>query len=428
MKSHITHRFVTPIGVLVALISAGWSDLAHATPRMSLTSGTPCLACHTNPTGGGGRTELGWSSMSNVGAITYEDVGLSPDETNMLVDGLLSIGLDIRVQGARLGSPTIDEATNETVYPGMTFFPMQFQPYVTVTPADGLTIYGTYLPGPDSFKEDNGACDPVFAGMACYEGYVMYEPDTTWPTVRAGVFQPAIGIRHDDHTMLIRGDANDRRRPIIAPNYAEPGIEVITQPVTWFRVEAGGYQPAGLDDALNEGTKTADLAPMAYNLRVSFTPYIAIPIEVEAEDDGFGDFDDFGDEPETEDYIINSWFGASAYGSGDFLMVNGFMGLGIHEGVSFVAETSYSQRTIDYTTLNHLVGLWYTPIPWLSTAIRYEYATTTLANDRMAKTQALVAGLEFFPTPYMEVRPEYRLVETDAYRFGHATVQIHLFY
>ena len=61
-------------------------------------------------------------------------------------------------------------------------------------------------------------------------------------------------------------------------------------------------------------------------------------------------------------------------------------------------------------------------------AIRYEYATTTLANDRMAKTQALVAGLEFFPTPYMEVRPEYRLVETDAYRFGHATVQIHLFY
>ena len=126
--------------------------------------------------------------MSNAGAITYEDVGLSPDETNMLVDGLLSIGLDIRVQGARLGSPTIDEATNETVYPGMTFFPMQFQPYVTVTPADGLTIYGTYLPGPDSFKEDNGVCDPVFAGMACYEGYVMYEPESTWPTVRAGCF------------------------------------------------------------------------------------------------------------------------------------------------------------------------------------------------------------------------------------------------
>ena len=166
MKSHITHRICTTIGALVALISTGWSDLAQATPRMSLTSGTPCLACHTNPTGGGGRTELGWSSMSNVGAITYEDVGLSPDETNMLVDGLLSIGLDIRVQGARLGSPTIDESTNETVYPDMTFFPMQFQPYVTVTPAEGLTIYGTYLPGPDSFKGDNGVCDPVFAGMA----------------------------------------------------------------------------------------------------------------------------------------------------------------------------------------------------------------------------------------------------------------------
>ena len=73
---------------------AGATSLKHD-PAHVMTSGTPCLACHTNPTGGGGRTELGWSSMSNVGAITYEDVGLSPDETNMLVDGLLSIGLDI---------------------------------------------------------------------------------------------------------------------------------------------------------------------------------------------------------------------------------------------------------------------------------------------------------------------------------------------
>ena len=108
-------------------------------------------------------------------------------------------------------------------------------------------------------------------------------------------------------------------------------------------------------------------------------------------------------------------------------MVNGFMGLGIHEGVSFVAETSYSQRTIDYTTFNHLVGLWYTPLNGSAPPFVMNMQPR---HSRMTvwRKPALVAGLEFFPTPYMEVRPEYRLVETDAYRFGHATVQIHLFY
>ena len=367
--------------------------------------------------------------MSNVGAITYEDVGLSPDETNMLVDGLLSIGLDIRVQGARLGSPTIDEATNETVYPGMTFFPMQFQPYVTVTPADGLTIYGTYLPGPDSFKEDNGACDPVFAGMACYEGYVMYEPESTWPTVRAGVFQPAIGIRHDDHTMLIRWG---RQRP--------PTSNHRTQ---LCRARHRGHHPAG--HVVPRGSRrvtspqasttrsmkgprlpTSPRWPTTYGSHLRLTSQYRLRSKPKTMALATLMISVTSPRPRT----TSSTPGLEPVptGAATFELASGFMGLGIHEGVSFVAETSYSQRTIDYTTLNHLVGLWYTPIEWLSTAIRYEYATTTLANDRMAKTQALVAGLEFFPTPYMEVRPEYRLVETDAYRFGHATVQIHLFY
>ena len=38
-----------------------WGGVAQATPRMSLTAGTPCSGCHYSPNGGGGRTELGWS-------------------------------------------------------------------------------------------------------------------------------------------------------------------------------------------------------------------------------------------------------------------------------------------------------------------------------------------------------------------------------
>ena len=69
----------------------------------------------------------------------------------------------------------------------------------------------------------------------------------------------------------------------------------------------------------------------------------------------------------------------------------------------------------------------YTPWSWVSASLRAERAQTQTATDESITWQ-YVAGLEFFPVPYIEVRPEYRLVETDDYRFGQATLQVHLFY
>lgn len=422
------------LGALFLLQAA----VAWGTPRMSLVAGTPCIACHVNPTGGGGRTEVGWGSMYRAGALDYGDLGISAlheAQDNELLDDLVSVGVDFRLQAARLGNPSLDESGGqmEVVVPDVTVFPMQLQPYVTIKPAEGLSLYATFAAGPETFR--GKVCDEVFPGMSCYEAFALYEPSGTLPTVRAGVFQPAIGIRHDDHTLVIRGDARDRRRPIIAPNYAEPGAEVIWQPATWFRTELGGYAPLGLDKTLNENSDTAQLWPVAYNLRVTFQPYLRIPIASKAAEDGFGE-DDFGDDGFGEDdfggageeYVINTWAGASAYGSGDFLLLNGFLGAGIHEGLSLVVEGSHSRRgDFQYETYNGWVGLWYTPWSWLTGALRVERAQTNteLAEDVL---WSYVAGLEFFPVPSVEIRPEYRLVETEAYRFGQATVQLHLFY
>ena len=62
---------------------------------------------------------------------------------------------------------------------------------------------------------------------------------------------------------------------------------------------------------------------------------------------------------------------------------------------------------------------------------RVERGQTQLLTDSLdevAVAWQYVAGLEFFPVPYMEIRPEYRLVDTFDYRFGQATLQVHLFY
>ena len=88
-------------------LSLSAQNTAHATPRMSLTAGTPCSGCHVSPNGGGGRTELGWSSMNTAGAFTYGDLGvtsLHEQEHNGFADELVTIGFDARLQWARLGA------------------------------------------------------------------------------------------------------------------------------------------------------------------------------------------------------------------------------------------------------------------------------------------------------------------------------------
>ncbi|MCA9542430.1 MAG: hypothetical protein KC620_26215, partial [Myxococcales bacterium] len=73
------------------------------------------------------------------------------------------------------------------------------------------------------------------------------------------------------------------------------------------------------------------------------------------------------------------------------------------------------------------VGASYAIFDWLVPFGRAELSTETVAGTDRGATQ-YVAGLEFFPLPYVELRPEYRIVKTDAFLFGQPAVQLHLFY
>ena len=68
----------------------------------------------------------------------------------------------------------------------------------------------------------------------------IYQPNYNWPALRVGHFQPSIGMRYDDHTMLVRqtpmlpGAAS-----LIAPNYAEYGAEVHYYKKLWLSQTGG---------------------------------------------------------------------------------------------------------------------------------------------------------------------------------------------
>lgn len=404
------------------------ASTALAVPRMSVTAGSPCITCHVNPTGGGLRNEIGFGSMDAGSLLEFGHFA-----HNALFDDLVSVGMDVRVQAVRFGGPTTDPNTGAIVEPDVEVFPMQVQPYLGIKPMSGLWIYGSYAMGRKTVDEGE-LCDEHFPGQSCFDAAVQYQPSPTLPTFRVGMIQPSIGIRRDDHTIYIRSDALDRQRPIVPPNYAEWGAEASWQPESWIRGELGVFDVTHLEEVLDRGVadESEEVWPVAVSARFTVLPQISFAAEEAAsgddefDDDEFGD--DFGEETEpAEPFVINTWLGSSIYASGDFWLVNVFGSAGLYQGVEIHAEAAFSGRTSDYDTLNILAGASYAPWSWLAGSVRYERAVTTYGGVDTVVTQA-VAGLELFPVPFVEIRPEYRIVRTDDYLFGQPTVQLHLFY
>ena len=92
-------------------------------------------------------------------------------------------------------------------------------------------------------------------------------------------------------------------------------------------------------------------------------------------------------------------------------------------------EASRSSRgaDADHKTFNMMAAVNYQFKEWIVAEARVERATTSKQGEDFQK-DAVVAGLQFFPVPYLELRPEYRAVWGDGYKMGQYTLQVHMFY
>ncbi len=374
-----THALLT--GTLLIIASAS----APALPRFSLLTGTRCSACHYDPHGGGLRTELGWSTMNLVGAIDPESIGLGglySGETNSFFDHKITVGFDGRLQMARTGVPPYDERI---------FIPMQFQPYLAYEPTDWLDIYGGYnLSVVMSNRELPGQFPVV--------GAVQVQTSPTAPIFRAGYISPAIGVRPDDHTVFVRREIARYKTTIIPPNYSELGGEVVYEGLKWLTVSGGVFSSHNLA----ETDPTIDPNGISYNGRIELWPRLL--------DEG-----------------INGQLGASVLVNGDFRMINAFAGFGLTDKATIYGEGMYSENADGQRVHNVSVIGTLQLANWLSLDWRYEFGMTETPAD-VWHANAFLVGFEFFPLPYIELRPEYRYFENDQYRTGEYTVQLHLFY
>jgi len=430
LRSTRTHLAL--VAAAIAIVLTAGRD-ASALPRMALTAGSPCATCHTQPQGGGIRNSIGFGTSQHTGMVHWSNLGLpSLDKGSpTFASEAVTIGADIRSVVARLGRPTGDKDKAEL--PSFLYVPMQLMPYVGLKLGDHVDVVGSY---------NLATTQRSYPGQPSWEAAIQWHGDASLPTLRAGMIQPTIGIRHDDHTMLIRANAAAPRQPFLPPNYADPGIEATWQPRAWFRAEAGGYMTMNLSESIRGAVKDDDIA---YSARFTFLPQFFFGTKAgppgsssgpAGDDDGFGDDDDddFGeddDEPaksaSSMSGSINTWIGLSAFGAGEFAMQNAFVGVGVSELASLMLEAATVQRGGDFTAINIMALLSVRlGFEWLYLNARYEQATATdTADSKDYETSQYVVGLEWFPLPYLEIRPELRMIQTNEYMMRHYTFQFH---
>lgn len=374
------------------LVLASVAAPALALPRFSLTAGSRCSNCHVNPQGSGIRSELGWYSTNTLGAVTWDKLGLKAlhdVESNAFFDGKVIAGLDARLQLTRLGRPTLREDGTVKV-PDRIAFPMQIAPGVAIAPLPGVTLAGHY---------NVATLKHSYPGQVAYDATVRWAPDHALPYVRAGMMQPSFGLRWDDHTMLLRSNPADPKTPLIAPAWADVGAEVGYEGLHWLSAEASAFQPRNLADSV--GSKYIAGNDVGFSGRVTVSPRL-------------------------DDWEVNTMLGASILHAGDFQMEDVFVGIGKSYWGSLIAEGTHTSAGTRKTTTGALVAAWDLR-EWLSLQGRAERGTGD-DGDKHFKTTTYVATIQFMPVPYVELRPEYRWLDTDKYKLAQYTLQTHLYF
>jgi hypothetical protein len=461
----MTSSFLRVALLIVLFIAA---ERALAIPRFSLISGTRCSACHFTPHGGGIRTELGWGSMNEVGLFRWpwqppkpatggdgadDDLFTTPSDgateetapetvpdavpvesdvppettdapppadepvadapaddaptdeasmhTNSLFDGLITPGVDIRLQVAKIGRPPRDERR---------LLPMQTQLYLAVTPVEWLALFSGYNYSTEHYR---------FPGQSGWEATAQFHPSVSLPTLRVGYMQPSIGIRHDDHTSFTRrAVAGTFSQNLVPPGYAELGAEISYEGISWLTVNAGVFGSSNLAEIvpeLGEITEITDFSKPSLLGRIKLWP-------------------------QDLDLGFNGELGASIFANGDSLtMINVFAGIGLSDRSSFLVEAFLATLPDNRRVRNVSVMGSYQLFQWLSLDWRYEFGQTERPDADPTKAELghahqAVFGLEFFPLPYLEIRPEYRFFQLEpfgeigGFQQGQYTVQMHVFY
>lgn len=382
-------RAILAAALLCAAVLLAGGEL-QALPRMTLAAGSRCSNCHVNPQGGGLRNDMGFYAMAQAGMVTWDKVGWQKFHDlsdNQALDGRLTYGFDYRGVVAKLGAPRWG-SDGKVVEPERIGIPMQFSPALAFKLNDWLSATAAF--NPLWFYRS-------YPGQAPADGWLQVKPGPTLPSLRLGMIQPSFGIRHDDHTLLLRRHPSALGQPLMPPAYADPGAELNWEPVHWLSLDAAALWGRNLGAA--DRAVTPD--------KPVFTGRLTLW-------------------PQVLDWGLNSWVGASA------LLADGDRHFGAHAGVgkgslgSLIGEVVYRSSRGDREILSTLLQLSHPIKDWLVLEARWEHSSAREPGQPDGEATSYVAGVQWMPLPNLELRPEYRWLDTKSYLMAQYTLQFHL--
>lgn len=377
--------------------------IANARPQYSILQnfGTKCIGCHYNTQGGGARTQPGWMSRKDISLINPGSIGLQglydAMETNTVFSETATFGVDFRLQDARWGPPV-----------GRDIMIMQLTPFLIIQPFNWLGFEGFYNIAYEI------ASDKRYVGQNPYAFSMVIKPAENLPSLRVGYFQPTIGTKYDDHTMLIRevtGFSRAQTRPLIPDDYAEFGAQVDYEAVEWLGLSAGAFDSKTLCSLTTKTVSGAtipvvDTGSISMVLRAFVTPPTLI--------DG-----------------VTTFLGGTYLLNGDYYISSVFFNIGLTEKLCLMTEYVRSEKKDSRLTQNFLAEVTYAVTDAVLPFIRAERGQTKYKNENHPfYTNQFVFGAHINLLPYIDLLPEYRIYnseQVDGYARAWA-FQLHVFY
>lgn len=378
---------------------------AAAIPQFSALTGNRCSNCHVAPSGGGIRNDLGWYSWYDVGLISRDSSFLSGlyelDKENTFFNGMLTLGMDARVQSTR--SFTSPEAKRAT-------FPMQASLYAAITPIKAVTVEGMFNLA--ALRQGAGGGQRiVYPGQRMGSLSAIIAPSLSLPMLRVGLFRPSIGMRYDDHTMGSFGYATSTtRQTLVAPDWSEYGAEITYEGLRWLTLQTGVFGSEGLSQV-----RISDGGTQTFSAITGNQPTITARAVVW---------------PRAFNETLNMWFGGSMLRNNTFMLTSAFAGIGLSDHLSLTADRTTMHLDDVIETENWSAELLYQAATWAFPYVRAERYWTDQKNAAgTVLTDAAIIGAQIFVLPYVELRPEYRILDT--WKQGYSSrwnFQLHIFY
>ncbi len=391
----------------------------EARPQYSLlqTYGAKCQSCHVNVHGGGARNFPGWLSRKDITAINPASIGIDGfynfiSESNTYFNDLLLFSMDTRFQTARWGRP--DASRRD-------YMVMQVSPYFVVQPFDWMHI--------DLYYNFAYHIEPNkrYPGMEYYNASVYFTPFKDLPSIRAGYFQPPIGTKWDDHTLLVKRVSDQGKSQLLMPHdYSEWGIQIDYENIDWLGASFGVFGSENLSknkvrDYIGNVKSMVNPNSLSYVFRLGVYPTLP------------GGYTSYMGGT----LLLNGGLG---FGSDGFYMKNDYLyvaslnfNIGISDKIALLTEYVTSEKQHSFTTDNFLIELNYQIFDYLILFARAERATTRqriIDKDFYTNVNQYVLGAHINILPYIDLLPEYRIYDRElapSYQSQWA-FQIHLFY